>query len=255
MIKKLCILVFLCSCNKVYDVHKKNGVYFLKDVQTKVQSLKDIEWDIGKSKEATISKGLRFSSSIPNLSQESKIVLSKRYGVDSWLIQISRIRKGQKVALGHFYIRLANMTRTTKDFTVNLYYHAAAVSKRFRMFHCPAFNHRLRLEDYDLVKTKRLKSDDIFIRPIRRLNAKAIALQFAPMVVSGGRSLLGKYVVDLAFYNSKRKQIYSNWFPSEGTISITREVNNIVKSCFGVKEESTPLPESKMPSIRDLEIN
>jgi hypothetical protein len=254
MYKTFIILFFLISCNKVHEVHKKNGVHFLKDTYTEVKDLKNIEWDIGRKREVTISKGLRFSSTIPSVSEDSKELLMKKFGIDSWLIKISRIRRGHASSLGHFYIRLENMTRTTKDFTVNLYYHAASVSKKFRLFHCPAFNHRFELNDFSLDSRAKSQKKDLFIRPVKRLAAKANRLRFAPIVVSAGRSLIGKYVVDFALYNSKTKRVYTNWLHGDGLINITQEIARSVASCNGIKEENNPLPESKMPSIKDLQI-
>lgn len=254
MLKTILLLFLLTSCNKVYELHKKNGVHYLKDMNGEIQNLKNIEWDIGRKREVTISKGIRFTSSIPRISKDSKNILMKKYGVDSWLIKVSRIRRGQVMALDHFYIRLENMTRTTKDFTVNLYYHAASVSKRFRLFHCPAFNHRYTLKDFSLEDRSSSIKRDLYIRPVRTLPGKATRLRFAPIIVSGGVSLVGKYIVDLALYNSKTKRVYSSWYPINGVIDITREMASSVASCNGIKEENNPLPESKMPSIQDLEI-
>ena len=254
MYKTLFILIFLSSCNKVYEVEKKNSVHFLKDIYSEVQGLKNIEWDVGRKREVTISKGLRFSSTIPSISESGKMILSKKYGIDSWLIKISRKRRGQISSLGHFYIRHENMTRTTKDFTVNLYYHAASVSKRFRLFHCPAFNHRYELNNFTLDDRGNSQKKNLFVRPVNRLSAKANRLRFAPIVVSGGRSLVGKYMVDFALFNSETKRVYSNWFHGNGIINITQEISKVIASCNGVKEENNPLPESKMPSIKDLEI-
>ncbi|MAX65786.1 MAG: hypothetical protein QF441_00285 [Bacteriovoracaceae bacterium] len=254
MLKIFLIFFFLISCNKTYDLQRENGVYFLKKIGFKIKSTKVVDWKVGRKREANVSKGIRFISSIPNLEEEHKLVLKKKFGIDSWLIKISKISRGSTRPLGYFYIHLHNMTRTTKDFTVNLYYHAAAVSKRFRLFHCPAFNHRLEIPDVDLEDRPSADEQNLYIRPTEKLYARASRLRFAPMILSGGRSLKGKYIVDLALYNSESKQIYSDWLAGDGVLEITQEASVAVNSCIGVKEENQPLPESKMPSIQDLEI-
>lgn len=248
------LLFLLTSCSKVYDVQKKNSVFYIPDVDEKITYPRDVDWEVGKQKEAIISKGIRFASTVPRISQEGMETLRNAYGVDSWLIRVNRTRRGNTQAVGYFFIHLHNLTRNTKDFTINLYYHAASVSKRFRMFHCPAFEHRFKITDYEIENRTMPSNLDLFVRPTTKFPGKVSRLRFAPMVLSGGRSLQGIYNVDIALYNSKSKMIFSNWHPIGGTLIVNSEVMVPVASCNGVREENVPLPQSKMPSIKDLEI-
>lgn len=250
----LLCLFLLVSCSKVYDLEKKNGVYYLPDLSLKLSNPRDIPWEVGRKREVTISKGVRLSSSIPRISQKAQRTLYKLNGTDSWLIRLSRKARGTLFALEHFYINLNNITRNTKDFTVNLYYHAAAVSKRFRLFHCPAFNHRYKVASLSLENRNEAIPSELFVRAVDKFRGRATRLRFAPMVISGGRNLKGIYQIDMALYNSKTKMRYSNWFPVQNYLAISGDRNVSVPSCLGIKEENTPLPESKMPSIKDLEI-
>lgn len=254
MVYKLILLFTLISCNKVHDLHKQNGLHFIKEMYTEISNYADVRWDIGRKREVDISKGVRITSTLPSVSSESKKILRKKYGIDSWLIKVSRFRRGYAQSLGYFTVKLENMSRTTKDFTINLYYHAAAVSKRFRLFHCPAFNHRLSISSLRLNKRENISKKNLYVRLVERFPGKTSKLTFAPSVLSGGKALTGKYYIDLALYNSKKKQRYSDWSKGGNLISISQEFSKAVKSCLGVKEENHPLPSSKLPSIRDFEI-
>lgn len=250
----LLLIPLLFSCSKVYELEKKSGLYYIPNVDVELLNPREIDWAVGRKREENVSKGIRMSSKIPRLSDDAKMTLANLHGIDSWLIKVSRYKRGQSQPLGFFYINLNNITRNTKDFTINLYYHAAAVSKRFRLFHCPAFNHRLKTTRFDLEDRSIPRSSDLFIRPTNRFPGKASRLRFAPMVVSGGRNLRGVYHVDMSLYNSKSKMRYSNWFPVKESLHVTSESQVAVASCAGIREENNPLPESKMPSIKDLEI-
>ncbi len=254
MYLKLIPLLLLVSCTKYHELKKKSGVYYLTDVYNEIQQAKNVEWEVGRKREATISKGIRLNTSISNLSDEAKSYLYKKYGIDSWIIRLSRERRGYAQGIGYFFINLSNMSRTSKDYTINLYYHAAAVSKRFRLFHCPAFKHRYDITSFDLEDRLGVEKGDIYIRPVKRFPGKVTPLRFAPMIISGGRSLLGKYFIDMALYNTKTKLLYSEWVPVDKTLIIRQEVARSVASCLGVVEEEHPLKESSMPNIRDLEI-
>lgn len=254
MILRILILFAFLSCTKEHEAFKKNGLYFLKQVESEIHMTKEIEWEVGKKKEVEISKGIRFSTTIPKLTEQAKEALFNKHQIDSWLIKVSRLSRGMSKDLGHFFIRFANMSRTTKDYTINLYYHAAAVSKRFRNFHCPAFNHRFEIEDYSLDRRPNSQATDVYIRPVQKIFAKVSKHGFTPPIMSGGRSLIGNYVVDIALYNSKSKYRFSKWLPTNGIIRVTQEIPRSVASCLGVKEELVPLRESRIPDIRDLEI-
>ena len=254
MIAKIIILLFISSCTKYHEIKKKNGIYFIEDVQTELVEAKEIDWDIGRKREENISKGIKLTTTIPNLDDEAIETLNSQLGIDSWVYRLTRIRRGKEDILGYFYYRFNNITRSTKFFSISLFYHAASVSKKFRLFHCPAFDHRLKIKKYDLETRRGKSSDDIYVRPIDNIVGKVTRLRFAPMIVSGGRMLEGEYVLDLALYSENTKRKYSEWMPVAKSLKISQEVTINVSSCNGVREELNPLPESRSPDIRDLEI-
>ena len=242
------------SCSGTHEINFSNGIHFAKDISSEIEKANIVPWKVGLKKEVEISQGLRFFTTAPRFDNESKELLQNKYGVDSWIFRLSRIKRGQATPLGHFYLKFQNMTRNTKNISVSLFYQAAAVSKRFRFFHCPAFSHRKKIQSYKIIPRSTTKKDDLYIRSIERVKSRVSRFKFSPMIISGGRSLEGKYIIDLAFYNEKTKQRYSDWLPAQGAIVVPRELDRLVASCSGIKEELRPLPQSKVPDIQDFEI-
>lgn len=254
LIFQLLLITLIVSCSKVYDVEKKNGVYFISDIELEFANPREVLWEVGIKREVTISKGLRISSSIPRISDHSKKILRSISGIDSWLIRLSKKSRDHLVPLDHFHINLDNISRNTRNLTINLYYHAAAVSKKFRLFHCPAFKHRSRLGDFDIEERENNTRKYLFVRPVDKFRGRARKMRFAPMVISSGRELKGIYQLDIALYNSKTKMRYGRWLPAKNGLVIERDKIISVPSCIGIKEEHRPLPQSKLPKIQDLEI-
>jgi hypothetical protein len=248
------LLFLIISCQDEHVVGNRNGLHFVKDVQMKMENVKHVDWDIGKEREATISKGIRLYVTLPKIDEDGEEILQNKYGINSYIFRFSRLRKGRIEAIGHYYFLFKNMTRNTKNFSVSLFYQAASVSKGFRNFHCPAFDHRYEIENFEIKKRSSAKKENIFVRLVERMRGQVGQLRFAPTVLPGGLSLLGDYYVDMALYSTRNKQRYSNWHKAAGGLNISRETKRNVQSCIGVKEENNPLPKSRIPNIRDLEI-
>ena len=145
------------------------------------------------------------------------------------------------------------MSRTTSEITLHIFYHAASVSEEFRRFHCPAFDHRYLINNIKLHKES-ADEFDLYVRKNLAIKGRISKPSFAPVIISAGLSLVGKYIVEIALYNSKEKRIYTPFKQLSNTIEISSEERVSVPSCIGIKEELNPLPSSRMPSIRDLEI-
>ena len=172
-----------------------------------------------------------------------------------WIFKFSRVNRGRKDPVGNIYYHFNNISKSTEAFSLNIYYHASSVSERFRGFHCPAFNHRAILKDVDVEYSNTTKPEDVFVRTVSSEPAKVERLSFSPHIFSAGRSLKGDYIVEYALYNSKTKQIYSDWKQAAGHIPVRREEQVSLPSCLGIKEEEKPLPESRRFKLQDLEIN
>jgi len=248
------LILILSGCTKVHDLEKKNGIYYLSGVKAEIKEAKHISWDVGLKREIEVSKGVRLSVSVPIVSEDAKKVLYKKHGIDSWVFRFNRKRRGRVDPIGHVFYHFNNISTSTKAFPLNIYYHAASISHRFRYFHCPAFDHRFHLPDVNLSKREITLQEDIFVRAMPKVKSKVNRLGFTPLVVTAGRSMLGEYQVDFALYNSKTKQRFSMWFPVDKMLYINRELRRTVASCIGIKEENNPLPSSAPLDIRNLEI-
>ena len=247
-------LILFLSCSKEYHLTSKNGIYFLNELYAEMDNSEEVSWHVGLKREIEISKGIRFYISVPKLEGDSINLLNKKYGVDSWLYRFRKIERGAKKDLGLYSISFNNISRNTKNFSVNLFYQAAAISKLFRNFHCPAFNHRFKIENYGISPRPNSDASSIYLRQVETVRAQVGQLRFSPMILPGGLNLAGKYIVDMAFYNSNKKQRFSEWFPINGVLDIQTELKKTVASCNGIKEENKPLPESRLPNLRDFEI-
>ncbi|MCO4754186.1 MAG: hypothetical protein KC478_06875 [Bacteriovoracaceae bacterium] len=247
------ILLIFTSCSDHVELRSKSGIFYLEDVEVELDELKNVEWRIGKDREAQVSKGLQFKVGVPSLSRESAITLQNKNGIDSWLFKFSKITHGSKRHLG--YVMFGTGPSVTQNFTVHLYYHAASVSSEFRKFKCPAFNHRLKLDDFEMSSTARKRHrNEIFVRPNEHIKGRVTQLSFAPVIFSSGKSMRGSYLVELALYNSKERRTYSDWIPEDGIVKVDSEVMVKVDSCIGVSEETSPSRSKRSPRIQDLQI-
>lgn len=248
------LISFFISCTNEIEIGQKSGIYFLKDVEVEIEDLKEIEWKVGKKREVEISKGLQFKLDVPKLSDDAAKLLYGKHGIDSWIYKITKINRGSRQHLGYVAFDTMRRSRVTENFTLHLYYHAASVSQNFRRFHCPAFDHRLVVTNFELVEQKQKARNEVYVRPTDYVRGDVSRLSFAPLIFSAGAKMSGKYLVEIGLFNSKEKKLFSNWTPLNSYIEVSGEGAKTVESCLGVKEESNPLPDSRAPRIEDLQI-
>ena len=246
-------LTILSACSEHVELKSKSGIYFLKDVSVELKDIKEVDWKVGKEREETVSKGIQFKVGVPSLEETASKTLKKSLGIDSWIFRFSKLSNGPKRHLG--YVAFDTKKSITKNLTIHIYYHAASVSHEFRKFHCPAFNHRLRVTSFTIVdSSSSRRHDDIYIRPKETLNGKIDQLGFSPLIYSAGKSLRGEYRVELALYNSTEGKTYSNWIAMDQHISVQSETQVKVRSCVGVSEETSPDRNKRKPRLEDLRI-
>ncbi len=246
-------IFFALSCSNEIKLGFKSGILFLKDVRIGASDLRNEPWEIGKEREEEISKGFKFDVDVPELSSKASQALLKKHGIDSWLYRFTKITRGSRRELGHVSIDSRNGGKVTKSFTVHIYYQAASVSRDFRRFHCPAFGHRKKIEDLEM-RHYEPKRDEVYARLGENVRGDISRLSFAPLIFSGGKSLEGKYLIEVALYNSSEKRTFSSWTPIRAYPIVLKESERRVKSCIGVKEEDKPLPSSRQLRIQDLQI-
>lgn len=248
------ILLFISlSCTKWSHVKSSNGIYQVSDVSAHIHSEKTLVWKIGKNRGAIVSKGFNFKVDIPKIDQEGRDILFREYGIDAWLFKISKISRGKKQHLDFVSFDFQNISRMTSELTLHIFYHAASVSDDFRRFHCPAFDHRYLINDIELNEDA-TDNFNLYVRRNQLIKGRIHRPSLAPIISSAGKSLMGKYIVEIALYNSKEKRIYTSFKKLSNTIEVSSEHRVSVPSCIGVKQELNPLPSTLTPSIRNLEI-
>ena len=66
---------------------------------------------------------------------------------------------------------------------------------------------------------------------------KSQLVELTPSAFNAGNSLVGNYYVEIAPYNSKKKQIYSSFQRIPMYISVSEEESVNIQSCEGVHQE------------------
>lgn len=252
--RTLFLLIIVAACSKPINVIEKRGIDYLEDFELAMKSPKEIEWKVGIDREEEVSKGFFFEIEVPKINKDHAEMLMKKHGVDSWVYRISRIRNSYQKPLGFILLPFNRIKRATNEFSVHIYYAAAAASKRFRHFHCPAFNHRRKLKNLSL-ESKSREISKMVVTANNNLYSKMMTLDHYPIIINGESSIVGDYLVEIALYNQSQKQLFSKYYPLSNSVSISQEEEIAVTSCNGIKEEVTPLKRSRELRIQDLEIH
>lgn len=254
---KASLLIFsllLAGCSDDIELGQKSGILFLKNVRPEIKDAREVEWEVGKEKEAVVSKGLRIEVEAPKISEEAAKVLFQHHGIDSWIYRVSKINRGSRRHLGYVAVEADSARHISENFTLRLYYHAASVSQEFRRFRCPAFNHRKVLLDYEIKDSPSRSRHQVFARASGKVRGDVSRISFTPLIFSAGKDMKGSYALEFALFNSKDKQLYSDWTPLAHYVEVASEGDKKVESCYGVKEELNPLPGSRAPKIEDLRL-
>lgn len=249
----LILLVIFISCDKKHELLYGNGIYYLKDMNFEISDLRQIDWSVGRKRDKEVSQGFSFEIEIPKLSSSNVETLRKKYGIDSWVFRIIKDTRKQNQEIGYIQYDFNNFTSTVDSFSAKILYHAASVSMDFRRFHCPAFDHRFMIKDLEL-KDSNSRNKILYTTSDDFIRRKISKPSFSILSFSGGRSLKAKFLVEVAFFNSKTKKTYGEFVSSSNIIEVDEEESVALPSCIGIKEEVTPLPESRAPGLRDLEI-
>lgn len=251
--KYLLLILLFISCSNTHELEFGNGLHYIKNLNFKLSDLKELEWEVGRKRDKTISQGIFFEIEIPKLGKDQIETLYTKYGIDSWLFKVEKQTRRGSQDIGHIEYRLSNFSNATSSFSVKILYHAASISADFRRFHCPAFKHRALIKDLDFVSYDK-GSKALYTTSNKRLKSKTVRPSFTTISFSAGTSLKGKIIAKLAFFNSQRKKIFGDFVASKNAIVIPEEQKVDLPTCIGIKEEIKPLPESRAPGLRDLEV-
>lgn len=241
------LFIFLImSCSKPIELSQNNGIYILTNVKAKIEHAKIIEWDIGKKNEETVAQGVRLNISINEIKKQTKKLLTEHSGVDAFILRVNHYTKGTKQVPGYVLLPFHFIPEGDFDFGLNIYYAAAAVSAQFRDFDCPAYGHRLMIDDVDLTDSNNPPAT-LYASNAQFFTVSSSKLTDLPIFVDAGSTMIGVFTIDIALYSITRKQFFGQFSPINGQIKIEKEHYLDVISCNGTKEENGALKKDYNP--------
>lgn len=235
-------VLLACSCTKYAPLTKDAMGLRLKDVEMDITHLNEIEWVVGKQKEAVVSQSFVFVVDMPNVDEDDLEHLNKLKGIDSWILRLIVQRGSERQDLGSLYARFkakksvrGQSGGAPTSVTMKVFYAAAYPSERFRFFHCPAFDHTKRIKAMRVAGEN--KPFDLVIEQVSPYPEKSHLVELTPSSFNGGNSLTGEYFVEIAPYDSEKKVIHAGFKRLPRYVEVTLEEKESVKSCLGVHEE------------------
>lgn len=239
--KLFIVFIFVASCTKYASLDKEAVSLQIKNVSMEISHLDEIEWRIGKNKEAEVSQSITFIVDLPKLKQSDLDFLIEQKDVDAWILRLIAVKRNQTQDLGSLYalFRPRRVSRgaqnITGSVTFKIFYAAAYASQRFRMFKCPAFGHNKKISSMDIKGEN--EEFTLAVNQVITYNEKSNLVELTPTAFNGGHSLTGNYFVEIAPYNSQKKQIYSTFERIPMYVSVSEEASVEIKSCEGVHPE------------------
>lgn len=232
-------LLLISACTKTTQVTHSESSTTLELSKSGIDNYEEILWNVGRPERTSeITKGIRIEIALPELSASELRELHKRYEVDAWMGRISRLQSGNREIIGYFYVPLLYVRegglneRNVTSGMIQVLYSDAAPSKRFADFPCPAFGHSLKITSVSLDD-----GDDVSMNITagrgNSFKMTAQKLEFGATVFNGGKKLTGLYFIDLAFYNSLKQTLLSDFTLLAGTLKVNSEQSMPILGCSG----------------------
>jgi hypothetical protein len=241
----LSALLLLSSCFNDLDIKKGRYGAITMEADLHLDSVKVVDWSVGKGFHQSLSKGFVVRLDIPTMSKSDTLMLHKNFGVDSWLIRVRRKGDyGRGGVEGYYYVPLVRIdavrglkVQSISSSSFKVYYASASMSQRFENFFCPAFNHRFYINEVELKddSSSRKQSFNVFKADIYQVQGKVEPYNMTSFKLNGGNSLVGRYLVELALYDTVEKRRKSNYLPFQELIEVIDERRKEVKGCGSFK--------------------
>ena len=241
--KALFLTVFiLLSCSKSAKLSKEAIGLRLTEVEMNLHHLREIEWAVGKKKEATVAQSFTFEVEMPKVDEDDLNYLTELKGIDAWILRLIVQKGSEQQDLGSLYARFRpkKILRgqgggAPTNVVLKVYYSAAFPSERFRDFQCPAFQHNKRIKQMRIAGET--KPFEISIEGAIPYPEKSQLVELTPSSLNGGNSLVGEYFVEIAPYDSEKKLIHAPFKRLPAYIEVTSEEAQSIESCFGEHPE------------------
>ncbi len=235
------LLVVGCS-KKAKLTLDKFGNYEVSSKDVFVSDAEIDKWRVGPLRRQRVSKGIRIGVTLPKLDMGDLKTLIRSTEVDSYILRLKRRGVVGGRVIGHLYIPfLIKKGKTESSFRAKqmtkgyffVYYSSAALSSRFENMSCPAFNHSLLIKDVSISPHReQLIKFNVSKSAQERLSVKVEPFDYKT-VFNGGSSLLGDYIVELAYFNYEKKERKSSWVELPERVTISREHDTAIKGCSG----------------------
>ena len=232
---KLVMVLFLAlgfiSCKEYSMLMEEKTGASIKPMGGSIESVQILKWKVGSLFKDTVSKGILIKVNLPRLNGTDIQILNTKYGVDSWIIRVSKDFSGRRQPLGEIYLPMQApaLKRVSANALANfaVYYAAAAPSPRFENFQCPAFDHRKLIGNVD-IQNRGIPWQNLAVGNFdygsREMKLQKFSLD--PITLNGGMSLLGSYIIELGIFSERegiRKSGYVD-FPEEIIVTDEKEV-------------------------------
>lgn len=242
VIYALC-LILLASCTKHATVTRDSVGTLVQNVQMETYQLNEVEWFVGKRKEAKVTQSVIFFVGMPKVKEDDLRYLIEQKGIDAWIVRLILVRAGKEQDLGSLYTlfqpvskgRRGTVAGPASSVTIKLYYAAAYASERFRSFKCPAFNHNKRITNMSISGEN--DPFEISVQGGMPYHEKSQLIELTPSSFNGGHTLVGEYFLEIAPYSSKTKQIFSSFKRLPMSVHIKEEESISIDSCAGEHPE------------------
>ena len=249
-LKFIFLLVLLVSCTKYSTYEKKSsGSIYITPSEFKINEAEDVKWKVGRKKDQLLSKGINVKFTFPLLEKDHLRELLELHDVNAWIIKIVKLGFSRARPIGYMYVPLSVPTpqrkysyKQIKTGTFSIVYAAASISTRFEKFPCPAFDHRLIIEDFEIKDKKTFGEKVISVTPTQqgKINAKISKFSYSTYKINGGTSIKGDYGVEIALFDSIKKRRKSNFVNFPQVVRVLSEKKKSITGCAGYKIPDRP---------------
>lgn len=230
----------LVACDKVSKIESTESYVKVFPAAMDLHKETIVPWHVGPKKDQTLSKGFRVSIKFPKLDTQALDEIISRFNVNSWLVVVKRRSLASSTIVGQVFIPISIPGRYTdskyrrlqmENGFVSIYYSAAAISKRFESFPCPALGHNRLVQEIEVEKNYEIEPLFASLSELRKASGKVTEFGYDSTILNGGQSLQGDYSFEIALYNSENKDIVSNFITVPHVLKVTKEVISDLQGC------------------------
>ncbi len=245
------IILLSLGCTRYSEFIKTDKKIMIRPIGAEIEKVSPIAWRVGPRRKQKISKGFEIKIKFPELEKDRLRTLLLETDINSWLVTLRKRTLTRNRVLSRSYIPL--VTPGTNRFAakgrmkqmkygfLRVFYPAAALSKRFENFPCPALKHSLLISKFKLETLSKPK-EVMTISPARkkRVYYPLHPFRYDPRSINGGDSLTGNYEIEIAFFNYESKTLFSDHYKLIQRVKILKEKSVEIVGCENFKIPEVP---------------